>query len=176
VSVSILKKVESQQALGTLPGPDEALVRELDALAGRFDRERLLWASGYLAGLAAATAVATSGASASVSAPAVDARTAASWTVFFATETGNCRSIAEELAGRIQAGGSQVRTMDLAEFRPAQLKRETHALFVVATTGWTTTGWTTTLRHRLPWGWVDSSVPCRIRSRECSTCSVMEPS
>jgi sulfite reductase (NADPH) flavoprotein alpha-component len=55
--------------------------------------------------------------------------------VFYATETGNSRSIAEELVAEARARGADARAVDLAEFRPAQLKKELRALFVVATHG-----------------------------------------
>ncbi len=121
MSVSLLKK--------SPPAPDERLLTELNGLAGRLDVQQLWWASGYLAGLAASAA----GNGAAL--PAAEAAPAVTWTVFYATETGNCRSIAEELAAEVSARGVQARAVDMADFRPAQLKKETRALFVVATHG-----------------------------------------
>lgn len=112
-------------------GPDAALVAELNGLAGRLESQQLWWASGYLAGLAA-SGVQIAGTEAIVAAEAAPAET---WTVFYATETGNSRSVAQELLGRISGLGVPSRAMDLADFRPAQLKKETRALFVVATHG-----------------------------------------
>ncbi|MEQ8485603.1 MAG: assimilatory sulfite reductase (NADPH) flavoprotein subunit [Pseudomonadales bacterium] len=125
MSVSILKK--------SPPAPDERLLGELNGLAGRLDQQQLWWASGYLAGLAAAA----SGAATAPQAPATAGAAAVrpTWTVFYATETGNSRGIAAELATAIQGLGFESRTVDLAEFKPAQLKKETRALFVVATHG-----------------------------------------
>lgn len=123
MSVSILKK--------SPPAPDERLLGELNGLAGRLDQQQLWWASGYLAGLAAAA----SGAAAAPQAPAAGAAVRPTWTVFYASETGNSRGIAGELAAAIQGLGFESRTVDLAEFKPAQLKKETRALFVVATHG-----------------------------------------
>ncbi len=113
------------------PAPDQELVAELDGLARRLDGQQLWWASGYLAGRAAAAggAAEASGAAASVTAPAVR------WTVFFATETGNCRGIAGELVTALGEAGIDARAQDLADFRPALLKQESHAVFVVATHG-----------------------------------------
>jgi sulfite reductase (NADPH) flavoprotein alpha-component len=127
VSVSILKK--------SPPAPDERLLTELNGLAGRLDQQQLWWASGYLAGLAAsATGVAT-GAAAGQALPAADTAPRPTWTVFYASETGNSRGIAAELANTIQGLGFESRAVDLASYRPAQLKKETRALFVVATHG-----------------------------------------
>ena len=123
MSVSLFKK--------SPPAPDERLLTELNALAGRLDAQQLWWASGYLAGVAAAAAPGIAG-----STPAApEASPTHTWTVFYATETGNCRSIAGELVASAQAMGAEARAIDLAEFRPAQLKKESRALFVVATHG-----------------------------------------
>lgn len=121
MSVSLLKT--------SPPAPDEQLLTELNQLAGRLEAQQLWWASGYLAGLAAA------GGNAAAAAPAPAAAPAVTWTVFYATETGNCRSIAEELVNRIRAQGGEAKPVDLADFRAAQLKKESHAVFVVATHG-----------------------------------------
>jgi sulfite reductase (NADPH) flavoprotein alpha-component len=126
VSVSLLKT--------SPPAPDEQLLSELNGIASRLDQQQLWWASGYLAGLAAAGA-APAGASRAAPAAAAEAAAQPTWTVFYATETGNCRAIAEELAEAARAQGADVRTVDLADFRPAQLKKERRALFVVATHG-----------------------------------------
>jgi len=123
VSVSLLKT--------SPPAPDERLLTELNQLADRLEAQQLWWASGYLAGLAAAGG----GAPAGTAAPAPAAAAAVTWTVFYATETGNCRSIAEELVNRIRAQGGEAKPVDLADFRAAKLKKESHALFVVATHG-----------------------------------------
>lgn len=120
MSVSALKK--------SPPAADERLLADLNGLAGRLDQQQLWWASGYLAGLAAAQP-------GGAQPPAAQDAPAVTWSVFYATETGNCRSIAEELVAEAQALGADARAVDLADFRPAQLKKESHALFVVATHG-----------------------------------------
>lgn len=124
MSVSVLKTAR--------PTSNERLLQDLGELAGRLDSQQLWWASGYLAGVAAAG---------SAPAPAIgDALDAASdpapaWTVFFATETGNSRAIADDLVARIRASGAEARLEDLAACRPNRLKQASHALFVVATHG-----------------------------------------
>ncbi|MCB1686509.1 MAG: flavodoxin domain-containing protein, partial [Pseudomonadales bacterium] len=128
MSIAVLKK--SPLPGGAPQGLDERLVADLNGLAGKLDQQQLWWASGYLAGVAAAAPVA-----AGQVAAASQASPAPVWTLFYATETGNSRSIAGELLGQIQALGVEARAVDLADFRPAQLKKESHALFVVATHG-----------------------------------------
>ena len=100
------------------------------AVAG-YDREQLRWSSGYLAGMAAVRL-------AEQRSPAIQpvAPTAASiWSIFFATETGSSRRIAELLAERSRDAGLVVELHDLRDYRPKALARVENALFVVATHG-----------------------------------------
>jgi sulfite reductase (NADPH) flavoprotein alpha-component len=127
VSVSLLKKTPTM--------PDPPAISELNALAGRLDQQQLWWASGYLAGLAAAAGPAAAGAGEAAAAGAPEAPAQPTWTVFYATETGNCRSIAADLVAQARQAGADAKAVDLADFRPALLKKERRALFVVATHG-----------------------------------------
>ncbi len=95
-----------------------------------FDYEQLLWSSGYLAGLARASV-----SNAVLAAEPVAETSAGTWTVFYATETGNSRRIAQSLAERAGEGGIAVELQDLREYRPKALSKVTNALFVVATHG-----------------------------------------
>jgi sulfite reductase (NADPH) flavoprotein alpha-component len=101
-----------------------------------FDRDQLLWSSGYLAGLAqlAAQPFATE-----FPAPRLDhsreLTAAARWTVFYATETGNSRRLAQKLIEMSQSSGLQIALQDLRELRPKDLAKEQNAVFVVATHG-----------------------------------------
>ncbi|MGH8222275.1 MAG: flavodoxin domain-containing protein, partial [Woeseiaceae bacterium] len=100
----------------------------LSAAVSGFDREQLLWASGYLAGLA------QHGAREPL-APAGPAAAEARWTIFYATETGNSRRVATALAERARDAGLVADLKDLRDFRPKQLASLQNALFVVATHG-----------------------------------------
>lgn len=115
---------QATPAAATQPLPDDGQLKLRSAVAG-FDHEQLLWASGYLAGLAAAGE------------PAAQASTtaAATWNIYYATETGNSRRVAEALAERAKDAGLAVELADLRETRPKALSRVSHALFVVATHG-----------------------------------------
>ena len=91
-----------------------------------FDREQLIWSSGFLAGLAQNTAAV----------PAVaQAATSAVWTIFYATETGNSRRLAEQLKEQAAGAGIAAKLVDLATFKPRQLNRVENALFIIATHG-----------------------------------------
>lgn len=103
--------------------------QQLNAVVADFSHEQLLWSSGYLAGLAASSNV-------GAAAPAPRADTDAStWTILYATETGNSRRVAEMLAGQGRDAGLAVELHDLRNFKPRALTRVTQALFVIATHG-----------------------------------------
>ena len=79
-----------------------------------FDREQLIWSSGFLAGLAGA---AHSVQPLAETIPFV-ATESTTWTIFYATETGNSRRVAEKLADQSKQAGLSVKLQDLREFRP----------------------------------------------------------
>ena len=104
---------------------------KLDELSGRLQRDQLIWASGYLAGAAKARQEPfPSPALQPVAATADD-----NWTVLYATETGNSKRVAEAIVARARDNNLPVRLVDLRDYRPNQLKRETHVLIVTATHG-----------------------------------------
>ena len=105
-------------------------LQTLRSVVADFDYEQLLWSSGYLAGLARAAV----GGALPAAEPAGEVA-ADSWTIFYATETGNSRRIAQSLAERAGAAGIEVHLQDLREYRPKALAKVANALFVVATHG-----------------------------------------
>ena len=98
------------------------------AVAG-YDREQLLWSSGFLAGMAAVHVAPQS--PAAVQPVAV----ISTWSIFYATETGNSRRVAESLADRARESGLVVELHDLRDYRPKALAKVDNALFVIATHG-----------------------------------------
>ncbi|MDZ7643838.1 MAG: flavodoxin domain-containing protein [Woeseiaceae bacterium] len=116
------------QPVQAMPLSADGLDELHQAVAG-FDREQLLWTSGYLAGLARLEGEPPP------HTPASAAATGEGLTVFFATETGNSRKIAGDIVSAGQAHGLTVDTVDLARCKPRQLARTRNALFVVATHG-----------------------------------------
>ena len=109
----------------------------LQQTVAHFDREQLIWSSGFLAGMAGSTAPrAAHGTLQPVAAAAVTTATVAdSWQIFYATETGHSRSIAEQLAASARAAGLAAELHDLKHTRPKTLKSATRAVFVLATHG-----------------------------------------
>ena len=112
-------------------GADDLIA--LQTAVAHFDREQLIWSSGFLAGLAGSTAPTAS--IESLQPAAVKNNAADVWQIFFATETGNSRKIAEQLATKASAAGLSVELHDLSITRPKALKTAANAVFVLATHG-----------------------------------------
>ena len=103
----------------------------LQSAVADYDREQLLWSSGYLAGMAAVSVVEHL----PLAVPDHVAAKESTWSIFYATETGNGRRIAESLAERSRAAGLDVELHDLRDYRPKSLTKVENALFVIATHG-----------------------------------------
>lgn len=104
----------------------------LAAVTRDWSASQLVWASGYLAGLAAGT---TADASTPISATSTGAATAVALSIFYGSQTGNSRRLAEAAAARAAAAGLPHRLHNLADYPPRQLRQEQVALFVISTQG-----------------------------------------
>ena len=111
---------------------DRDTIAGLDDLARNLDREQLIWSSGYLAGLAVARAAP---AAAPASAPAPAAADDSPCLILYATETGNCRRVAQAVDQQMRDAGLSTRLCDLRDFDVKSLRRARRATFVVATHG-----------------------------------------
>ena len=89
------------------------------------------WVSGYVAGLAAVNDIsaAVTPATAPIASPE------SQLTVLFGSQTGNGEQIARQLAASVEAAGYSARLASLADYKPANLKREKYVAFVVSTHG-----------------------------------------
>jgi len=105
-------------------------LQTLRSVVSGFDYEQLLWSSGYLAGLARAAVSGETEAPTPAAEPAAD-----TWTIFYATETGNSRRLSESLAERVGEAGIATELQDLRDYRPKSLAKVSNALFIVATHG-----------------------------------------
>ena len=100
-------------------------VRQLDALARTLTAEQLLWASGYLAGFSQSSALA---------APSVLATTS-QITILYGSETGNARALAKLAHERARERGLEARLVDMADYKPRDLKDEQLLLVITSTHG-----------------------------------------
>lgn len=101
----------------------------LESLALELEQSSLLWASGYLAGLASAKGRPLS----AVSSPAAVATEAKPLTIIYGSQTGNAKRVAEQLASRAEAAGLTVKLYRADAYKPRQLKKETFLYVVIST-------------------------------------------
>ena len=96
--------------------------------------QQLQWVSGYAAGLAAAGQPA---AAIDVQPGIVAANNVAGekLTVLYGSQTGNGEEVALQLADAAQARGFVAQALSLADYKPANLKRESLVTFVISTHG-----------------------------------------
>ena len=114
-----------------MPPVEAASLNALRSVVAGYDKEQLLWSSGFLAGMAAGrVADSLSPVTEPVAGPATS-----TWSIFFATETGSSRRVAESLAEKYREAGLVAELHDLRDYRPKALARVENALFVVATHG-----------------------------------------
>ncbi len=118
----------SSTAASTIAPPlDSAQTEKVqDALDG-LTSDQLQWVSGYVAGLAAAQGTAA------VIQPASDATK--TLTILYGSQTDNGRGVAEELAQEASARGLATNLMSLADYKPANIKRESFVSLVISTHG-----------------------------------------
>lgn len=102
--------------------------RLLSQALSTLNTQQLAWVSGYLYGLSQAG-----------SQPAVTgAATAApsgSLTILYGSQTGNAKGVASAIKAQAEARGLPVTLTSMADYKPKQLKKETHLLVVVSTYG-----------------------------------------
>jgi sulfite reductase (NADPH) flavoprotein alpha-component len=104
------------------PAQGDALTRLLEGISA----EQLLWIEGYLAGFRA-------GRFSPPETPQPVAEAKPEITVLFGSQTGNAEKLAQQLRERLVNTGFPVRLESMANYKPAQLKRE-HYLFVLVST------------------------------------------
>jgi len=99
-----------------------------DALHG-LTSDQLQWVSGYVAGLAAAQGTSEP----AVIQPASDPTK--TLTILYGSQTDNGRGVAEELAQEASARGLATNLVSLADYKPANIKRESFVSLVISTHG-----------------------------------------
>ena len=98
-------------------------------LAGSMTPVQQAWISGYLA------AAAQAGAGAVTTPAAVPAVEAAPLTILYGSQTGNAKHVASDLAEGAKARGLDVKLVNMADYKPNQLKNEKFIAIVTATYG-----------------------------------------
>jgi sulfite reductase (NADPH) flavoprotein alpha-component len=102
------------------------------AIAG-LNAQQLSWVSGYLAGLAASGQALPQSAGAVGSAET--AGDAPVLTILYGSQTGNAKGIAQSLQAKAEAAGYSSKLLSMADYKPRQIKAETHVAIVASTHG-----------------------------------------
>ena len=102
--------------------------RQLNQVLSTLNTQQLAWVSGYLYGLSQ-SGVQSVVTSAAVAAPG------GSLTILYGSQTGNAKGVASAIQAQAKAHGLPVTLTSMADYKPKQLKKETHLLVVVSTYG-----------------------------------------
>ncbi|MGK8176121.1 assimilatory sulfite reductase (NADPH) flavoprotein subunit [Aeromonas dhakensis] len=101
--------------------------RQLSQALSTLNTQQLAWVSGYLYGLSqAGSQPAVTGAAATPS---------GNLTILYGSQTGNAKGVASAIKAQAEARGLPVTLTSMADYKPKQLKKETHLLVVVSTYG-----------------------------------------
>ena len=106
-----------------LPLANEQMQLVSQAVSG-LTPAQLQWVSGYIAGLGASAAI-----------PAAIPETSRALTILYGSQTGNGERLAAELAKMTGESGFPTELCSLADYRPANLKRESLVVLIVSTHG-----------------------------------------
>lgn len=107
---------------------------QLNRLIESLTPMQVTWISGYLAGINASMA---EGAvqQPQPAQPAAQAGESARLTVLYGSQTGNAEGVAEDLAAKAESRGLAVTLVDMADYKPKDLKKETNLVVLVSTHG-----------------------------------------
>lgn len=117
----------SSLSAGVMP-LDQEQTNSLQVAVTGLTAEQLQWVSGYTAGLAAADHQ-------TATVAAVDSAGQQSLKVLYGSQTGNGEEIALAVVDRAKAAGFAATAVSLADYKPANLKRESLLTFVISTHG-----------------------------------------
>ncbi|TNI00796.1 assimilatory sulfite reductase (NADPH) flavoprotein subunit [Aeromonas jandaei] len=102
--------------------------RQLSQVLATLNTQQLAWVSGYLYGLSQ-TGLQPAVTGAAVSAPS------GNLTILYGSQTGNAKGVASAIKAQAEARGLPVTLTSMADYKPKQLKKESHLLMVVSTYG-----------------------------------------
>ncbi|TRX65974.1 sulfite reductase flavoprotein subunit alpha [Carboxylicivirga sp. M1479] len=120
---------------GILPAK---LLDEANGLVSQLSKEQLLWLGGYLSGVGLNTST-TNGLSQQGAVSDMEAASASNATqvlkVLVGSHSGNGKIIAKIINEQAQANHQRVEVLNMAEYKPKQIKKEENVLFIVSTHG-----------------------------------------
>lgn len=118
----------TNQLLQSVSAISETQLTKLNQAISDLDKTQLVWVSGYLFGLAQ-----QSGAVAAQAVPQTQAKK--ELTILYGSQTGNSEYLAKDHKKLLEAEGYPVRIVNMLDYKPKDLKKETHVLAIVSTHG-----------------------------------------
>lgn len=104
-----------------------AQLQQLQQVIHQYSPLQLAWASGYLAAKSETAPVINPVQNSAVAQPIL--------TILFGSQTGNAKTIAEQVYADAISQGFQANVINMADYKPKRLKNETHLLIVASTNG-----------------------------------------
>ncbi|WMO15760.1 assimilatory sulfite reductase (NADPH) flavoprotein subunit [Pseudoalteromonas piscicida] len=105
-------------------------LQKLQGLVGELNPIQQAWVSGYLA--ATANSAALSGIAGQATAGADES---APLTILFGSQTGNAKGVANQIKAQAEARGLTTKLVNMADYKPANLKKEKFLVIAVSTYG-----------------------------------------
>ncbi|NKC21698.1 assimilatory sulfite reductase (NADPH) flavoprotein subunit [Pseudoalteromonas sp. S4498] len=105
-------------------------LQKLQGLVGELNPIQQAWVSGYLA--ATANSAALSGIAGQAAAGADES---APLTILFGSQTGNAKGVANQIKAQAEARGLTTKLVNMADYKPANLKKEKFLVIAVSTYG-----------------------------------------
>jgi sulfite reductase (NADPH) flavoprotein alpha-component len=105
--------------------------QRLSSILSELTADQVLWLSGYMAGRCAAGFSGNPAGVASSVAPAAGPEL----TILFGSQTGNAEGVAQQMAARAAEKGIPANVVDMADYKPKQLKKEQFLAIVTSTHG-----------------------------------------
>lgn len=111
--------------------------QKINSAVSGLDANQLTWVSGYLAGLAQAGLAnsAIQGGAPLAAEPAAQAVADKQLTILYGSQTGNAKSLAEQYLSKVQAAGLNAKLVNMADYKPKNIKNESHVVIIVSTHG-----------------------------------------
>ncbi|MFT4731367.1 MAG: sulfite reductase (NADPH) flavoprotein alpha-component [Gammaproteobacteria bacterium] len=110
----------------------EQQLQLLSGAASSLNKEQLIWASGFLAGLSGSVSTLQIPSSVETTNQAAPAPTL---TILYGSQTGNSKGVANKYKASALEQGYQANVVSMGDYKPRQLKNETHLVVIVSTHG-----------------------------------------
>ena len=110
----------------------EQQLQLLSSASSSLSKEQLIWASGFLAGLAGSASALPIPSSIETTNHAASTSTL---TILYGSQTGNAKGVANSYKASALEQGHQANVVSMSDYKPRQLKNETHLVVIVSTHG-----------------------------------------